>query len=216
MRPHQRRKPGTGYGGHFLRPHRDRWRAGRLCRRDPRGAARHEGGGGRERASRRHLPQLGLHPDQGAAALGRDLALDPARRRLRLHGQGRDLRPEEDRRALAQGGEAALERRRLPAEEEQGRGVRRLRQAGGRAGRRTQGRRHEGRQAGRGSRGKARHPRHRRAGAHAAGAGARRQAGLDLQGSDGSGQPAEVAAGRRLGRDRHRIRELLPHAGHPR
>ena len=24
--------------------------------------------------SRRHLPQLGLHPDQGAAALGRDLS----------------------------------------------------------------------------------------------------------------------------------------------
>ena len=30
----------------------------------------------------RHLPQLGLHPDQGAAALGRDLPLHAARQGL--------------------------------------------------------------------------------------------------------------------------------------
>ena len=48
--------------------HRNRRRAGRLCRGDPRGAARHEDGGRRARAAGRHLPQLGLHPDQGAAA----------------------------------------------------------------------------------------------------------------------------------------------------
>ncbi len=44
----------------------------------------------------------------------------------------------------------------------------------------------------------------------AAGARARRQAGVDLQGGDGPRPPAEIAAGRRLGRDRHRVRELLP------
>ena len=32
-----------------------------------------EGRAGRARASRRHLPELGLHPDQGVAAHGRDL-----------------------------------------------------------------------------------------------------------------------------------------------
>ena len=37
----------------------------------------------RAREARRHLPQLGLHPDQGAAALGRDLPLYEACRRLR-------------------------------------------------------------------------------------------------------------------------------------
>ena len=37
------------------------------------GPARHEDRARRARASGRHLPQLGLHPDQGAAALGRDV-----------------------------------------------------------------------------------------------------------------------------------------------
>ncbi len=36
-------------------------------------------------------------------------------RRVRLRGQGHQLRHQEGGRALAQGGEAALERRRLPA-----------------------------------------------------------------------------------------------------
>ena len=61
-----------------IRPHRHRLRAGRLCRRDPRGAARAEDGGRRARASRRHLPQLGMHSDQGAAALGRSLSISCA------------------------------------------------------------------------------------------------------------------------------------------
>ena len=71
-----------------LRPHRGRRRAGRLCRGDPRGAARHEDRGRRARASGRHLPQLGLHPDQGAAAHLGDLPPDAACRRVRLLGQG--------------------------------------------------------------------------------------------------------------------------------
>ena len=68
----------------------------------------------------------------------------------------------------------------------------------------------QGRQAGRRPHGQAHHPGDRRAGALAAGARARRQAGLDLQGSDGAGGDAEVAAGGRLGRHRHRVRQLLP------
>ena len=52
-----------------------------------------------------------------------------------------------------------------------------------------------------------------RARAHAAGPRARRQADLDLPGGDGAGGDAEVAAGRRLRRDRHRVRQLLPHPG---
>ena len=56
----------------------------------------------RARASGRHLPQLGLHPDQGAAALGRDLALCRARQGLRPDGRGHgQRRPQGDRRALA-------------------------------------------------------------------------------------------------------------------
>ncbi len=53
----------------------------------------------RARAPRRHLLQLGLHPDQGAAALGRDLPLRRARQGLRPGaGRQRQARPEGDRR----------------------------------------------------------------------------------------------------------------------
>ena len=90
---------------------RRRRRAGRLCRGDPRGAARHEDRGRRARAARRHLPQLGLHPDQGAAAHVGDQSPAASSRPVRLLGQGHQLRPQEDRRALAQGGEAAVRRR---------------------------------------------------------------------------------------------------------
>ena len=53
---------------HPIRSGDHRRGARRLCRRHPRGAARPQGRDRRARASRRHLPQLGLHPDQGAAA----------------------------------------------------------------------------------------------------------------------------------------------------
>ena len=66
-----------------FRHHHHRLRTGRLCHRDPRGAARLQDRDRRARLSRRHLPQLGLHPDQGAAALGRDLPLHAARQGLR-------------------------------------------------------------------------------------------------------------------------------------
>ena len=50
---------------------------------------------------------------------------------------------------------------------------------------------------------------YRRKSAQPAGARARRRADVDLQGSDGAAGDPEIAAGRRLGRDRHRIRQLL-------
>ena len=55
--------------------------------------------------------------------------------------------------------------------------------------------------------------RDRRAGADDAGAGARRKTDLDLSRGDGAAGISEIAAGRRLGRHRHRVRELLSHAG---
>ncbi len=60
---------------------------------------------------------------------------------------------------------------------------------------------------------KTHHPCHRCAASRAAGAGARQEAGLDLFRGDGAGQDAEVAAGGRLRRHRHRIRFVLPHHG---
>ena len=61
--------------------------------------------------------------------------------------------------------------------------------------------------------GQTHHPRHRRAAAGAAGARARQEADLDLLRGDGPGEDAEVAAGGRLRRDRHRVRVVLPHHG---
>ena len=76
-----------------FRPHRHRRRARRLCRRDPRRPARHEDRDRRARAPGRHLPQLGLHPDQGAAALGRGQGAAAPPGRLRLRRRERQLRP---------------------------------------------------------------------------------------------------------------------------
>ena len=61
--------------------------------------------------------------------------------------------------------------------------------------------------------GQAHHRRDRRAAARAAGARARQEAGVDLFRGDEPGQDAEVAAGRRLGRHRRRVRLVLPHDG---
>ena len=66
--------------------------------------------------------ELGLHPDQGAAAVGGDLPLPAARQGLRAHGGEHRLRSRRGGQALARGVEAAQRRRRLPDEEEQGRG----------------------------------------------------------------------------------------------
>ena len=83
-----------------LRRHRRRRRAGRLRDRHPRRAARHEGGLRGAGTFGRHLPQLGLHPDQGAAAHLRGLSPDGAGRRVRPQGRGRLLRYGEDRQAV--------------------------------------------------------------------------------------------------------------------
>ena len=57
-----------------IRSHRHRHRPGRLCLRDARSAAGHEGRGCREMADLwRHLPQHRLHPVQGAAACLRNV-----------------------------------------------------------------------------------------------------------------------------------------------
>ena len=61
--------------------------------------------------------------------------------------------------------------------------------------------------------GQAHHRGDRRAAARAARHRARQEAGLDLLRGHGAGARAEVAAGDRLGRHRHRVRLVLPHAG---
>ena len=105
-------------GGARVRSGGDRRRAGGLRRRDPGGAARHAHRAGRARASGRHLPQLGLHPDQGAAARGRDLPPDAQHRRLRLQRQGVELRFRQSDQALAPGRRPAQPRRAASPEEE--------------------------------------------------------------------------------------------------
>ena len=118
------------------------------------------------------------------------------------------------RQALARRRRAAFQRRRLPAQEEQGRRDLghghdyRARQADGQGGRQSA----QGRARRRRLRGQAHHRRDRRAAARAARAGARPEAGVDLFRGDGAGSDAEVAAGRRLRRDRHRVRVVLPDA----
>ena len=74
---------------HQLRHHHHRLGTGRLRHRDPRGAAWLQDRHRRARFPRRHLLELGLHPDQGAAALGRDLPLHAARQGLRAQGRQR-------------------------------------------------------------------------------------------------------------------------------
>ena len=76
----------------------------------------------REILSRRHLPELGLHPDQGAAALGGNLPLHAARQGLRAVGRQCRVRSGGRGQALARRLEAPQRRRRLPDEEEQGHG----------------------------------------------------------------------------------------------
>ena len=102
-----------------VRLDRRRSRARRLRRRDPRGAARHAHRDHRAIVSRRHLPQLGLHSDQGAASLGRGFARGADGGCFRHRRAGRASRSRRGRRALARSGGRALHRRRLPAQEEQ-------------------------------------------------------------------------------------------------
>src|SRR5207237_540932 len=81
---------------------------------DPGGTARHENRTRRARPIGRNLPELGLHPDQGAAARLRDLSPAASSRSVRLLGKGCRLRPEEGHRALARRRQAIVERRGAP------------------------------------------------------------------------------------------------------
>ena len=197
---------GTAHGSQELRRRRHRGGAGRIRRRDPGGAAEAEDRLHRARAPGRHLPELGLHPDQGAAALVGDLPPDAPRQGLRAERERRRLRPRRGGQALARGGQAAGRGRRAPPEEEQGR------RGDGRGQPAGEGQdRGQDRQGQRGDRGEGDHHRHRRPGARPAGAGGGRQAGLELQARALAAAHAQAAAGDRLGGDRHRVRELLQH-----
>ena len=161
----------------FFRHHRHRRRARRLCRRHPGGPAGAEDRRRRARASGRHLPQLGLHSDQGAAALGRSLSR-PCKHAesygLSAQGVGFDLAKVVARSRgvagqLQAGVKHLLKKNKVTVFDGHGRlagkgkvAVDQGRQGGGRAV------------------AQAHHPRHRRARPGAAGPGARRQAGLDL------------------------------------
>ena len=111
-------------GLRFRRPG-DRRRARRLCRGDPRRAARAEDRLRREpRDAGRHLPQRRLHPVQGAAPRLRAVRGSRARRRSPSSGvkiERRRARPRRDARREGQGGQGADRRHRVPVQEEQGR-----------------------------------------------------------------------------------------------
>ena len=138
---------------------RRRRRPRRLRRRDPRRATRHEDRGGGARAPGRHLPQLGLHSDQGVAAHLRDQPPAAPSARFRFCRRRVAFRDRQGGEALARGGEAAVAGRGASAAQEQGHGVRRHRQARGQADARGG----EGRQAGGDTELAAHHPGDRRA-----------------------------------------------------
>ena len=75
----------------------------RLRRGHTRRPTRHARGRRRTRAPGRHLPQLGLHPHQGAAALLRNQPPAAPSRRVRLRRRQHPLRPAGDRETLPQG-----------------------------------------------------------------------------------------------------------------
>ena len=97
----------------------------------------------------------------------------------------------------------------VSAPQEQGHRVRRRRETGRQADCVS----NEGRQGRRHPEGAAHHPGDRRPRAPASRYRGRRQADLVVQGSHGAAHVPEIAAGDRLGRDRHRIRQLLPQHG---
>ena len=104
-----------------LRRDHHRLGAGRLRRRYPRRAARAESRGGGKSLPRRHLPELGLHSDQGAASLRRHLSRHAARQGLWPRREGRVVRHRRGGQALARHRRPHEPGRRLSPEEEQGR-----------------------------------------------------------------------------------------------
>ena len=136
----------------------------------------------------------------------KDYGLDSRQCRLR-RGRRRE--------ALARSGQAPQRRRRLPDEEEQGRGD--LGRGGDRRARQGHREGLQERSAQRRARprrlsSQAHHHRHRRAAARAARPRARQETGVDLFRGHGAAVDPEVAAGDRLRRHRHRVRLVLPHA----
>ena len=199
-------------GSHDLRRRRDRRRPRRLCRGDPRGAARAQDRDRRARAPGRHLPQLGLHPDQGAAALGRDLPPDAPRQGVRPEGREHRLRPRRRGRSARAAWPSSCPAASAPDEEEQDRRASwatassparaRSRSRPTRAPRTIDG---QARSSSPPARGRAT-CRGSRPTASGSGPTPRADAAAD----------AEEAAGDRLGRDRHRVRQLLQRRSAPR
>jgi hypothetical protein len=105
---------------------RDRRRPRRLCRGDPRGAARPQDGLRRKpRDAGRHLPQRRLHPVQGAAPRFRTISMKRIRARWR-EVRHQDRSPSLDLGAMHGGAdkvvsEGADRRDRVSVQEEQGR-----------------------------------------------------------------------------------------------
>ena len=189
---------------------------GRLCLRHPRRAARFYDRHRRARLSGRHLPELGLHPDQGAAALGGDFSLHAARQGLRACRRARSLtirsavvkRSRAVAKRLNDGVGFLMKKNKVAViwGEADDRRARQNHREG------RQERSAEGRARARRVSGQAHHRRHRRAAARAARHRAGQETGLDLFRGHGAGPHAEVAAGHRLRRHRHRIRLVLSHA----
>ena len=115
-------------------------------------------------------------------------------RRIRLQRRGHRVRPRR-RSSSARARWRASCRNGVKAPDEEAQDHRDRRR--GQARRPGQARRSEERQGRRRAHRQEHHPRHRRAGAHAARPRARRQAGLDLPRRDGAGGDAEIAAGHR-------------------
>ena len=197
---------GRSDGGRRLRRDRGGKRSRRLHRGDPRAPARLASRARRARRAGRHLPELGLHPDEGAATRFRDPAPAAPSRCLWLPGKRRALRPRQAGGPFARGRQATLGRREAPDEEERDSGVRGTRARGGEGSRRGR-----ARGSGRiGAESAAHRARDRSPRARAARNRSRWRAHLDLQGGDASGELPQLAAGGGLGRDRRRVRELLP------
>ena len=103
----------------------NRFRPGRLCRGDPRKPAQDAGRGGRARGAGRRLPELGMHPVQGAAEFGRNDGIDSRRRQgARNRGRRSEGRFHSRHQAQPRGGRQALQGRALPVAQEQDRSVR--------------------------------------------------------------------------------------------
>ena len=151
------------------------------------------------------MPQLGLHPDQGAAEKRTGLHLLQIGGALRAHPRGRGVpRPGKDRGALARRGRNHVQGRGLPAEEKQHRPHTGLRAPDG--GRQARGRRHA-------LRSRPYHPRHGGAPARN-GVHAHRRPARDFVAPGADAHPAARNDGRRrLGRHRQRVRMVLRRAG---